>query len=316
MTDAQMTETPEIIQEAIPETKAAILQVEEIFAVEETIDAVMQEAAVEVQESTQHNRDIVRANDYAIILMPSGTKKILKIVSGIKIQLGKFGSCSSDDLIGKLFDVPYDITRDGISLTPRQIAVPSTLVASTNNNRLINDDQSAQSLTMENIMSLKSDLKEGKIESSQIVTELVNNSATYAQKTEFAQAKYIRKKEKKFLKSFTPSRPTATQLCAYFFTENSPKIMDLRVDTLSQIMSLGNVHAGCNMLVLDDTQGLILGSCLERMGGVGKVLLIHQKEKERFIIAEYMNFEKEWDCVHYLHHSRLEIHPDESISRF
>ena len=41
----------------------------------------------------------------------------------------------------------------------------------------------------------------------------------------------------------------------------------LRSDALAHILTLSNVHAYCNMLVMETTQGLISGAMLERMGG-------------------------------------------------
>ena len=41
----------------------------------------------------------------------------------------------------------------------------------------------------------------------------------------------------------------------------------LRSDALAQILSLSNVHAHSNLLVMETTQGLLTGAMLERMGG-------------------------------------------------
>ena len=41
----------------------------------------------------------------------------------------------------------------------------------------------------------------------------------------------------------------------------------LRSDALAQILSLSNVHARSNLLVMETTQGLLAGAMLERMGG-------------------------------------------------
>jgi tRNA (adenine-N(1)-)-methyltransferase non-catalytic subunit len=45
-------------------------------------------------------------------------------------------------------------------------------------------------------------------------------------------------------------------------------IRDMRIDTLSQILSLGNVRAYTKMLVVDDTQGLVITGVMERLGGM------------------------------------------------
>lgn len=42
---------------------------------------------------------------------------------------------------------------------------------------------------------------------------------------------------------------------------------NIRVDTLAQILTYSNVHAGCNMAVVDTCNGLVVSSILERLGG-------------------------------------------------
>ena len=42
---------------------------------------------------------------------------------------------------------------------------------------------------------------------------------------------------------------------------------DLRLDSLSQILTLSNARAGCRMIVVESCQGMVAGALLERMGG-------------------------------------------------
>ena len=44
-------------------------------------------------------------------------------------------------------------------------------------------------------------------------------------------------------------------------------ISDLRLDTLSQILTMSNVRAHCRMLVVESCQGMVVGALLDRMGG-------------------------------------------------
>lgn len=46
----------------------------------------------------------------------------------------------------------------------------------------------------------------------------------------------------------------------------------LRYDTLAQMLTLANIHAGSKVLVFETCAGLVLGSIMERMGG--KFLLL------------------------------------------
>ena len=45
-------------------------------------------------------------------------------------------------------------------------------------------------------------------------------------------------------------------------------ISQLRVDTVSQVLTMANVRAGNKMVVMETCQGLLIGATLERMGGV------------------------------------------------
>lgn len=46
----------------------------------------------------------------------------------------------------------------------------------------------------------------------------------------------------------------------------------LRYDTLAQMLTLANIHAGSKVLVFETCAGLVLGAVMERMGGTSIVL--------------------------------------------
>lgn len=76
---------------------------------------------------------------------------------------------------------------------------------------------------------------------------------------------------------------------AYNFYE----LRHLRIDTLSQLLSISNVHPNSKMLVVDDTQGLIVSAMLERMGGYGQLVAVHEGDFHNYDILRYMNFSKD-----------------------
>jgi tRNA (adenine-N(1)-)-methyltransferase non-catalytic subunit len=41
----------------------------------------------------------------------------------------------------------------------------------------------------------------------------------------------------------------------------------MRIDTLSQMMSLGNVRPGGRYIVVDEASGVVVSALLERLGG-------------------------------------------------
>lgn len=63
----------------------------------------------------------------------------------------------------------------------------------TQDNRDIQDDTTSQKLSRDDIMSLR---QEG-VEGETIIQEIVDNSATFKDRTEYSKAKYIKKKKKK-----------------------------------------------------------------------------------------------------------------------
>uniref|UniRef100_A0A8C5T401 tRNA (adenine(58)-N(1))-methyltransferase non-catalytic subunit TRM6 n=1 Tax=Malurus cyaneus samueli TaxID=2593467 RepID=A0A8C5T401_9PASS len=49
----------------------------------------------------------------------------------------------------------------------------------------------------------------------------------------------------------------------------------LRYDTLAQMLTLGNIHAGSKMIVMETCSGLVLGAVMERMGGYGSIIQMY-----------------------------------------
>ena len=96
-----------------------------------------------------------------------------------------------------------------------------------------------------------------------------------ASQTEFSQEKYVRKKQKKHLARCIVRRPTARTIAECYFAKDPRRIHNLRVDTLSQMLSAANVQAHGRVLVLDHCGGLVTGAVMERMGGLGSVVFAH-----------------------------------------
>ncbi|KAI8901068.1 Gcd10p family-domain-containing protein [Globomyces pollinis-pini] len=237
------------------------------------------------------SKDIISANDSIIIKLPSGNQKILTINSGSVVDLGKFGKFKSDELIGQLYSCQYEIyDRDrikrlpignyldsfSISIQPQLTYLdinPKEETEATNQEML--DDSKTQKLSRVEIEEMKSKSLEGSIDHHTIIKTLVSNNENFDSKTEFSKAKYIKRKVEKFSKTFTPLQTTAKNLVEYWREKNIDKIRELRIDTLSQMLTLINVRSGSRLLVVDDTGGLIGTALLERTHGVGELVFIH-----------------------------------------
>lgn len=106
-------------------------------------------------------------------------------------------------------------------------------------NRGLNDIGDAQKLSKEEI----DEFHVKGITGTDIVDQLVQNSATFRDKTVFSQQKYLKKKKQKYVARFTILKPTTRLLCDVFYSRGPQKILRLRVDSLAQILSQSNVRS-------------------------------------------------------------------------
>ncbi|KAG0025645.1 tRNA (adenine(58)-N(1))-methyltransferase non-catalytic subunit trm6 [Podila clonocystis] len=237
--------------------------------------------------------DIIQAGEHVLIKMPSDNVKCVVLNAGSTISLGKFGSFKANDIIGHAWGNSYEIyDRDNKTRVYHPDDM-NEIDETANNNREIVDDGASQKLTSEQIKALKNEGLKGELTGEEIVNKLKESHATFDKKTAYSQAKYLQKKGKKFHKVFTPIKPTAYSLNEYFYIKNPAKIRDIRMDTLSQLLSYSNVHAGAKLLVVDDTQGMVVSALAERMGGKGTILGLYDGDSPHYDIVKYMNFDQE-----------------------
>ncbi|XP_061429597.1 tRNA (adenine(58)-N(1))-methyltransferase non-catalytic subunit TRM6 [Lethenteron reissneri] len=194
-----------------------------------------------------------------------------------------------DSLIGARYGTTFDITGGG-DLQPlcaskvlkAEVAVSESGV----DNRNIQSDGSAQKLTRDDISALK----EQGLRGTEIVSQLVENSSTFKEKTEFSQEKYIKRKKKKYESHITVLKPNARLLATMYHSREPAKICHLRVDSLSQLLASGNVRASGKTIVVESCSGLVLGAVMERMGGHGTILNVHAGAMANTTATEHFGF--------------------------
>ncbi|CAB3238543.1 unnamed protein product [Arctia plantaginis] len=161
-----------------------------------------------------------------------------------------------------------------------------------NDNRNIIDDGSSQKLTAADIDTLKSDSQKA----SDIVETLISNSRTFHNKTEFSQDKYLKKKEKKYFEYFQVLKPNLRIICEVMYKLEAGKIQNLRIDTLSQIISHTNIHSEGNHLLYDSgSNGLMAAALLSAIGCQtnGKLVHLHPGNMSQKQALLAMNFSEE-----------------------
>ena len=164
---------------------------------------------------------------------------------------------------------------DGEDIIPDSIFIDS-LINNNNgddghskDNRDLVDSNDSQKMTLEELSQMKSDPS---ISGSCIVKAIIENSSTFESKTSFSKAKYIKKKQIKYQPRCRLTKCTASTICRALHTKDAKRMMNLRDDSLAQILSFANISAGCKILLFDTCCGVVTGACAQRMGGYG---LIH-----------------------------------------
>ncbi|KAJ3271925.1 hypothetical protein HDV01_006059 [Terramyces sp. JEL0728] len=216
------------------------------------------------------NWDIIQQGDWIIIKMPSGNQKLIQLQENVQIELGKFGKFQSSELIGKYYSVPLEIyDRDKLKRVENNDYLLDfeidPRVETDATNQEIFDDSNSQKLTQKQIEEMKLKSLDGSVHHQTIIKEIVSNNEKFNEKTEFAKAKYIKRK-------------------------NPEKIHELRIDSLSQILTFANVRAGSRMLVCDDTGGLLATAILERTHGHGTCYFLHDGQNASLEIVKCSNF--------------------------
>jgi tRNA (adenine-N(1)-)-methyltransferase non-catalytic subunit len=221
---------------------------------------------------------VVKAGEWVLVVDNETRFSFAAALKEATVRLGK-RACSCAPFIGASYGGYFEaINGKLIPTNPRdhQEALEDLLGDETEgtagaDNRHLNDHNTSQALTSEEIKAMQ---EEGK--KAELVRKLAEGSATFTKRTEFSQEKYLRKKTQKHQIVVQILRPTAALISKAYFSKKSFRVQNLRPDTLAHIATLGNLHAGIRALVIDDCIGLIAGLALERAGGFGAIYNLHQ----------------------------------------
>ena len=141
-----------------------------------------------------------------------------------------------------------------------------------NDNRNLVDDNKSQTITQQELAEMRSDPS---IHGKDIVATIIQNSTTFEAKTSFSKAKYVRRKQIKYQPRCRIVRCTSSTICQALFLKDARKLLNLRHDSLAQVLSFANISAGAKVLMIDQCLGVVTGACAQRMGGYGSILSIY-----------------------------------------
>lgn len=253
--------------------------------------------------------DTISVGDYIVIQRQKYTK------------LHKFSSLDSTAMLGKellqlknIASHPYSTTfkmvsKDGARGKRISTLEPCTdrsyltenIIASKGSgidNRNITDDGSSQSLTPEAIQKLREECSS----STEIVSQIVENSKTFSSKTEYSQEKYLKKKEKKYFEYVQIKRPNIRLIADIMYRQSADKIYGLRMDSLSQLVSYSGVcGVGTYLLYESGTNGLLPATLLNSIGSNSEAKLVHMHPgnvpQKQALLALNLNHEQLDRCI-------------------
>lgn len=250
---------------------------------------------------------MIKDGDYVLFKLPSSNTKLVRVQDKEQIDLGKYGSFSANLLIGQNYDWTFEIQGD--QLVQKDLEFDIELAVDTEgSNQNINDFSENQKLSFQEIEKMKL-----KASGQEIIQSIIENHSEFDKKTTFAKMKYLKRKSSKFIKGFTAQKITAKRLLEYFLEKNSSRVKELRIDTLSQIITALSVRAGCKLLSVDDTNGIIVAAILERLQGYGMVYNMSEHEMGKLDAPKYLNYSQ--DLLNYTMFpwKRIEKQEDEEV---
>lgn len=145
-------------------------------------------------------------------------------------------------------------------------------------------------------------MREANNESSKIIEKLVENSKTFHTRTEYSQDKYLLKKEKKYFEFVQIRQPTIRLMADIFYRQDADKVLGIRVDTLSQIISYSGVSGFGNFLLYESgTNGLLPAAMLNSMGAETDATLVHMHPgnvpQKQALLALKLPLEQQQRCI-------------------
>lgn len=155
---------------------------------------------------------------------------------------------------------------------------PVDAATSFRDNSSLVDTNTAQQLDQQELWRMR---EEG-VAGAAIVASIIEHSSTYDQKTAYSKQKYVVRKQIKYQPRCRIVRCSGATVCQALYAKDPRRVMNLREDTLAQILSSANVSAGCQTLVVESCLGVVTGALAQRMGGYGKILSVYAGQQPSF----------------------------------
>eukprot|EP01095_Lingulamoeba_sp_RSL-Kostka_P005963 TRINITY_DN1822_c0_g1_i1.p1 TRINITY_DN1822_c0_g1~~TRINITY_DN1822_c0_g1_i1.p1 ORF type:complete len:398 (+),score=95.61 TRINITY_DN1822_c0_g1_i1:1-1194(+) len=94
---------------------------------------------------------------------------------------------------------------------------------------------------------------------------MIQNLETFDKKTTFAQAKYIKRKQKKHRTLVQILKPTTKTLTETYHFKSPKKIYRLSHEYIGKILAEAHIFPGKRVIIVESTSGLLTGACLSQI---------------------------------------------------
>ncbi|KAK5584237.1 hypothetical protein RB653_005845 [Dictyostelium firmibasis] len=266
------------------------------------------------------NSNVIKEGDHVILDINDGEKfSVIKVKLGSKVKIGK-KQILINSIIGESYYSSFQVSNEKNTLeriTQKELDDRLNNLVELNqndaDNRNLDQNNTAQKLTQEDITQMK----EKGTDSNTIIKTIVENSESFKTKTSFSQIKYLKKKIKKYSTIVKIIKPTLKSLTEAYYKKDSRKICGLRFDSFGQLLTLGNIRANSQVLVVETCMGLVTGSIAERMNGDGTILSAYIGKGPSLSIVN--NFGFDTDVLNTIYPFNLNVtsvlNKDEDISK-
>jgi tRNA (adenine-N(1)-)-methyltransferase non-catalytic subunit len=223
------------------------------------------------------------------LLRVTGEQKVCKTYVNMRGAVGSsYGTVFN--VVGKELE-PASATA-AASLTSSTATATTTTtttqLAPDKDNRSFSDTNTSQKLKDADIKKMRSQGTSGE----EIIKTLIANSDTWATKTEFSQEKWLKKKQRKYMKKMRLIKCTPATVCEVYHAKNRDKICHLRPDSLAQLLSHSGIYPGCRVLIVDSVVGLVVGSVAYRMRGLGQIFALYYGQQPHFQLVDALNLDE------------------------
>jgi len=240
----------------------------------------------------------IKAGDTVVLRLQDEPLNLLFSIGDADQRIGK-SRISTNSLIGfdysslfqindRKLDIINDEDFDLDNLLGEIDANDQSSALKKGDNRLYVDTNTAQKLQKEDIQSMKS----SGISGSEIIKNLIVNSDTWSSKTEFSQEKWLKRKQRKYMRTARVIKASPVSICDVLRTKNHEKVCGIRWDVLSQLLNHSGIYSGCRVLVFESMSGLIVGSVAYRLRGNGCIIAAYSGQQPHYQLLTSFNLDE------------------------